>query len=430
MEQIILASLGILSLFALMFLRMPISFSMLIVGFTGIVIIETLDAGNNVLSADIWNQFSNYTYSVIPLFILMGEIIFRTGISEHLFNTAYKWIGHLRGGMASTTILASAGFSSINGSNAATASTMATIALPELDKYKYKRSLSTGSVAAGGTLGIIIPPSTVLIILAVQMQLSIRDLFIASIIPSLILIALLIATVVFICRRNPDYGPPGKERTSVKEKIISLSGVIPIFLLFLFVVGGLYLGLFTPTESGAFGVLGALVLSILMRKLTWKNFVKAIESTLRTSAMVLLLVVSAVVFGRFLAITELPYMIAGWIEQINVPSIIILLMILLIYVIGGSIMDALGFLIISIPIFSPTITALGYDPLWFAVTVCVVTSMGSITPPVGINALIVQGIASDTPVTTVFRGAANFLIAYAIFIGFLILFPEIVLFPV
>lgn len=427
MDPNVLALLGILVLIILMFLRMPISFSMFIVGFVGVLIYASPDTAYNLLSADLWNQFSSYSLSVIPLYILMGEIIYQTGVAEKLFDSAYKWIGHFRGGMASTTILASAGFASISGSNSATAATMATLSLPELDKYRYNKLLSTGSIATGGTLGIIIPPSTVLIVLALQMEQSVRDLFIASIVPGVLLTILLIFTVVFICRRNPEYGPAG-ERFDMKDRLRSLKGVIPTAVLFVFVIGGLYLGWFTPTESGAFGAFGAILIALVMGKLTWNKFQTAIANSLKASAMVIMLIVAAMVFGRFLTITRLPYEAAEWVGQLSIPSTAILIIILLIYVIGGAFMDALGFLIISIPIFYPMVMVLGYDPVWFAVVLCVVTSMGAITPPVGINVYIVQGLAPTTPITTAFKGAAYFLVTYVIFVGLLILFPQIVLF--
>lgn len=429
MDPNLLAILGICILFVLMFLRMPLSFAMFIVGFIGLLLAASPNAAYNVLSADLWNQFSSYSLSVIPLYILMGEVVFRTGIAEKLFESAYKWVGHYRGGMASTTILASAGFASICGSNSATAATMGTMSLPELDKYGYNKALSTGSIATGGTLGIIIPPSTVLIILALQMEQSIKDLFIASIIPGIFLTALLILTIVFLCKKNPELGPAG-DQFSMGERLKSLKDVIPIALLFIFVIGGLYQGLFTPTESGAFGATGAIILSLAMGKLNWKNFQSAIAGALRSSAMVLMLVVGAMVFGRFLTITRLPYVVAEWVSNLPVPPMLVLISILIIYLIGGSIMDALGFLIISIPVFYPTVMALGFDPVWFAVILCVVTSMGAITPPVGVNVFVVQGLTPKTPITTIFKGAGYFLVTYAIFIGLLLLFPQIVLFLV
>ncbi|AXI00219.1 TRAP transporter large permease [Sporosarcina sp. PTS2304] len=429
MDMNIIAVLGILSLFLFMFLRMPISFSMFIVGFIGLIVAVSSKAAFNVLSADLWNQFSSYSLSVIPLYILMGEIVFRTGITEKMFESAYKWVGHFRGGMASTTILASAGFASICGSNSATAATMGTMALPELDKYKYDKALSTGSIATGGTLGIIIPPSTVLIVLALQMEVSVRSLFVASIIPGIFLTALLVITVISLCAKSPELGPAG-EKSTMKERLLSLVGVIPVMVLFIFVIGGLFFGFFTPTESGAFGAFGALIISLVMKKINRKNFQAAMAGTLRSSSMVLMLVVGALVFGRFLTVTRLPYAVAEWVTNLPVPSVFVLIAILIVYVIGGSIMDALGFLIISIPIFYPTIIALGYDPVWFAVLLCVVTSMGAITPPVGVNVFVVQGLTKDTPITTVFKGASYFLVAYVAFIALLIMFPQIILFLV
>jgi len=406
---------------------MPISFAMFIVGYIGLMLAASPKAANNVLSADLWSQFTSYSLTVIPLFILMGEVIFRTGIAEKLFYSAYTWVGHFRGGMASTTMLASAVFASISGSNSATAATIGTMALPELNKYKYNKALSTGSIATGGTLGVIIPPSTVLIVLALQMEQSVRDLFLTSIIPGILLTFLLVLTIVFICWKNASLGPAG-DKTGMKERFRSLKGVIPIATLFVFVIGGLFLGWFTPTESAAFGAFGAIILALVMRKLTWKNFKEAIESTLRSSIMVWMLIVGAMIFGRFLAMTRMPYDVAEWVSGLAIPAVLILISILFIFLIGGALMDAMGFLTIALPIFYPTVIALGYDPIWFAIVLCAVTSLGAITPPVGVNVFVVQGLTPTTPITTVFKGASFFLVPYIVFIALLILFPQIVTF--
>ncbi|MEC1523234.1 TRAP transporter large permease [Neobacillus niacini] len=427
MDPILLSIIGIIIMFVLMFLRMPISFAMFIVGYVGLILAASPKAANNVLSADLWSQFTSYSLSVIPLFILMGEVVYRTGIAEKLFYSAYTWVGHHRGGMASTTMLASAVFGSISGSNSATAATIGTMALPELNKYNYNKALSTGSIATGGTLGVIIPPSTVLIVLALQMEQSVRDLFLTSIVPGILLTVLLILTIVFICWKDPNLGPAG-EKTNMEERIRSLKGVIPIGILFVFVIGGLFLGWFTPTESAAFGAFGSIVLALIMRKLTWKNFKESIASTLRSSIMVWMLIVGAMVFGRFLAITRMPFDVAEWVSELAVPPVVILLAILFIFIIGGALMDAMGFLTIALPIFYPTVLALGYDPIWFAIVLCVVTSLGAITPPVGVNVFVVQGLTPTTPITTIFRGTSYFLIPYFVFIALLILFPSIVTF--
>lgn len=424
------AIIGIITLLLLMFLKMPISFSMFIVGFFGLLYLSpSLSATFNLLSANIWTEFSSYSLSVIPFYILMGEIVYRSGISKNIFEAAYRWIGQFRGGMAATTILASAGFSSISGSNSATAATMGTIALPELKKYKYSETLSTGTVATGGTLGIIIPPSTVLIVLALLTQQSIGDLFVASIVPAILLVLLMLLVIWFLTWRNPSLGPPGEKFTLV-EKLKSTINVTPIFLLFLFVIGGLYLGFFTPTESGAYGAFGAIIITLLMRKLKWKYFIAAVISTLKTSAMIMMLIVGAILFGRFLTMARLSFIVSDFINTLQVPSLIILIIILLIYVIGGSLMDSLGFLMISIPVFFPIILQLGYDPVWFAVLICVITSMGAITPPVGLNAFVVQGLNPSYNVVNIFKGTSYYLFAYLLFIIIFIAFPQLAIFAI
>ncbi len=425
MSPVALALIGLVVLFLLMFLRMPISFSMLIVGFLGLLVVASPKAAFNVLTADLWNQFSSYTMSVIPLYILMGEIVFRTGVNESLFNAAYKWLGRLKGGMAATVVLASTGFAAICGSNSATAAAMGTMALPELKKYRYDQTFSAATVAAGGTLGVIIPPSTVLIVIALQTEQSVRQLFVASVIPGLLLTLLFLGTVFFLCQRNPELGPDGP-RVSLKEKLSSLPGFVPSLLLFAFVIGGLFLGWFTPTESGAFGAFGAMLISLAMRKLNAENLKAALFGTLKSSTMVITLVIGAMVFGRFLAITRLPYEVANWASSLQVPPVLILVAILLVYLIGGALMDALGFLIISIPIFYPTVISLGYDPIWFAVVLCIVTSAGAITPPVGVTVFVVKGLSPEVPLMSIFKGASVFLVSYAVLLSLLVAFPQII----
>lgn len=427
MSLITISLLGILALFLLIMLKFPISFAMFMVGFFGMLIMTSPMGAYNIISSGIWGQLSSYSLSVIPLFIFMGELLFRSGVTERIFGAAYAWMGHRKGAMATTTILSSAGFAAVSGSNTATAATVGTIALPEMKKYGYGKALSAGSVAAGGTLGIIIPPSAVLIVIALQAELAIRDLFIASIVPGLILVGLFLLTVGFLCHRNPHIGPAG-ERSSMRRRIQSLKGILEVIALFMLVLGGLFAGWFTSTEAAAVGCVGAMLIIMAQGKFTWRVLQDSISSALRSSAMILMLVAGAVVFGRFLTITRLPYIVGEWAVTLPIPAIMIMAFIILIYIIGGAIMDAMGFLIISIPIFFPVAAMLGYDPNWFAVVICIVTSLGAITPPVGVNAFIVKSLDAELSFKEIFTGVGYFIVPYAICITLLLLIPDIVLF--
>ncbi|MEW6424060.1 MAG: TRAP transporter large permease [Bacillota bacterium] len=421
------ALIGIGVLVVFMLLRMPVGFAMFLAGFLGFFYVASPEAAFNMLSGDIWEQFSSYGLSVIPLFVLMGSIAFHSGVTENLYRAAHKWVGHMRGGLAGTTVVASMGFAAICGSNAATAATMGTISLPQMKKYRYDPALSAASVACGGTLGVVIPPSVVLIVVAIQTGQSVGKLFVASIIPGILLGLLFLLTIFILCMKNPVLGPAG-ERASFREKLAALPGVIETLVLFALVIGGLYLGWFTPTEAGAAGAFGALLIALLQRKLTWQGFVSAVFETLRISAMVMVLVTGAVVFGRFLTITRLPYTLADWAAALPVPPHVILAVVILIYILGGMFMDALGFLVVTIPVFFPLAIALGYHPLWFSVLLNILTTLGAVTPPVGVCAYIVSGLAPEIPLPMVFRGVLYFLPAYFICILLLILFPQIVTF--
>ena len=420
------AIMGMIFLFLLMALRMPVSFAMILAGFMGNAYMISTDAALYMLATNVWGQLSSYGLSVIPLFVFMGQLAYHSGITERLYNAAYKWVGRLPGGLASTTILSSAGFAAICGSNSATSATMGTIALPEMERYGYDPALSTGSVAIGGTLGVVIPPSVVLIIIAVQTEQSIAQLFMACIVPGFFLTALFLATVFLLCIRNPGLGPKGPT-ADMREKLISLTGVAEAMILFLLVIGGLYAGWFTPTEAGAAGSFGALLIGLVRRKLSRQEFVKAVAETIRISAMVVLLITGAVIFGKFLTVTRLPFELADWAAALNVPKEAILLVVLLIYLVGGCLVDALGFLVVTIPIFFPLAQALGFDPVWFTVVITLVTTMGAVTPPVGVNVYIVSGLAPNVPIGTIFRGVSIFLVAYVICLVLLVIFPGMAL---
>lgn len=423
----LVAIIGLIFLFVLMALRMPVSFAMILAGFIGNAYMISTNAALYMLATNVWGQLSSYGLSVIPLFVFMGQLAYHSGITERLYDAAYKWIGRLPGGLAGTTILSSAGFAAICGSNSATSATMGAIALPEMKHYNYDPALSTGSVAIGGTLGVVIPPSVVLIIIAVQTEQSIIQLFMASILPGFFLTALFLIIVFWMCIRNPSLGPPGP-KTTMKEKLLSLTGTAEAVILFLLVIGGLYAGWFTPTEAGAAGSFGALVIGLARRKLAKKGITSAITETIRISAMVILLITGAVIFGRFLTVTRIPFVLAEWAAALNVPREVILLVVLLIYLVGGCLVDALGFLVVTIPIFFPLAVALGFDPVWFTIVITLVTTMGAVTPPVGVNVYIVSSMSPDIPIGTIFRGVSVFLIAYVICIILLFIFPDMALY--
>nr|WP_281353682.1 TRAP transporter large permease [Phytoactinopolyspora mesophila] len=410
----------------IMMLRMPVAFALMLAGVVGSAYMIGTPAAIQLLAADTYRQFTSYGLSVIPLFVLMGQIAFRAGISERLYATAYKWIGSLPGGVAATTILASIGFSTFSGSNSATTATMGAVSLPEMKKYRYQPALSGGSVAIGGTLGVLIPPSTALIIIAIQSEQSIARLFVAALVPGLVVGALLVATVLVLCWRRPELGPPGP-KVSWPERFKSLTGVLEALALFALVIGGLYLGWFTPTEAGAVGAFGAIVIALLRRSLTPKALWAAVMDSLRISAMVVLLVTGAVVFGRFLSLTRLPFELAAWVGSLAVPSMVVLLILVLIYLVGGAFMDALGFLVISIPIFFPLAVSLGFDPVWFTIIVTLVTTIGAVTPPVGVNLYIVSALDKDLDVVSVSKGTVVFFIPYALAIALFIAVPGLII---
>jgi len=419
---------GIVVLFAVLFLLgMPVGFAMAMVGFCGFCYVVTFEAAVNMVGTDLWTTFSKYGLTVIPLFILMGYLAFNSGIAEKLYNTAYKWFGHWRGGLAIATIGADELFAAICGSNTATAATMGTIALPQMKKYGYDIALSSGTVVTGGTLGTIMPPSVVLIIIGLQTNQSIIKLFLAGILPAILLGILFVLTIFVLCRINPNLGPAGP-KTSLKDKIKSLTGIMETIAIFVLVIGGLYAGIFTPTEAGAIGVFFTLVVTAVTGRLTWKGFVNSILDTTKISCMVFMLVAGAIIFGRFLAITRLPFMVADFVSALPVPSYVILTFVLLIYLIGGCFMDSLGFLVLTIPIFFPLGMALGFDPIWYAIILTMVTTMGAITPPVGVNIYVVKALVPEVSLGTIFRSVSFFLLACIVCIAILIIFPEIVLF--
>jgi tripartite ATP-independent transporter DctM subunit len=419
--------LGIAALLALFLLKVPIAFAMAAVGFVGFATLVGVDPAMSLLAQEIYETLSSFPLSVIPMFILMGSFAFASGISERLFSTTYTWVGGLRGGLTMATVLACAGFAAICGSTAATAATMGKIALPEMKKYGYDDTLATGTVASAGTLGILIPPSTVFLVYAILTEQSIGKLFIAGIVPGIILSLMFVAVVGILCARNPALGPPG-ESTTWGAKLRATTGITDAALLFLLAIGGLMLGWFSPTQGGAIGAAGGLLIGLSRRTLTWKSFVETGKDGLLTSCMVLFIIAGAIVFGRFMAVSKLPFLLAEWVGDLPLHRMAIIAIILFIYFIGGFFMDSMAFMVVTLPIFFPIVMKLGFDPIWFGVMMVLLGEMGVITPPVGVNVFVIKGIAPDVPLGKIFKGIFPFLYALILLTIVILFFPEIATF--
>ncbi|HMK66008.1 MAG TPA: TRAP transporter large permease [Thermodesulfobacteriota bacterium] len=413
----------ILLLFVFFLLGLEIGFSMALAGFIGFAAIVNVPAALNLVAKDIYAVFSSYGFTVIPLFVLMGQVGASGGIARSLYNSGYKFIGHIPGGLAIGTVVAATAFKAICGSSPATAATFATIAVPEMDRYGYDKRLSCGTVATVGTLGVLIPPSVTLIIYGILTETSIGKLFLAGIIPGLIIAFSFMVTLFGWCKINPKLGPKGKKATW-KERVASLPSVLLVLAIFILVVGGLMLGFFTPTEAGSVGTFAVLILTLATREMNPKKFFKAIKDTLRISCMVITLIAGATILGHFFAVTRTPYMAAEWLGGLPLDRNIIMILIFVIYLIGGSFIEDMAFLILATPIFLPLILKLGYDPVWFGVIVCVITMIGIILPPMAINVFVVSGV-TKVPVGTIYKGIYPFIVGMYICLFIFLFFPQI-----
>lgn len=414
-------------MFILLFLRMHIGFVLFVIAFLGLSYMTSITAANKLISMTPYDIGTTYIYSVMPLFIFMGLFASSSGIARSLYETSYKWLGHRRGGLAMATVGACAGFAAICGDSMATAVTMGSVALPEMKKYNYHNGLATGCVAAGGSVGILIPPSTAFIIYGLITDQSIGKLFIAGILPGILLTSVFIITISILCRRNPAYGPAGPVVPLI-EKIKSLKGTWAATVLFLFVMGGIYKGVFTPTEAGALGSFGVLVLVLTTKKFRWTNLYKALNESLGITGMIFIMFIGAIAFTRFFSITRLPTMLAGFIAGLELPRLVIMICILILYIILGCVMNVLPVIILTLPVIFPTVMVLGYDPIWFGVIMVLIVQIGVITPPIGMNVFAISGVAKGVPLATIFRGIMPFWIAMIVAIAILIAFPQIALF--
>lgn len=427
MSPTTIAVIGIVLLVIIFLLRMPVAIAMGVVGFVGFAIASSWDGALRIVAKDLWATFSSYSLSVAPMFVLMGTVAFYSGISSRLFDAANKWLGRLPGGLALASIVACAGFGAMCGSTTAAAAAMGKVTLPEMKRYGYDDALRTGCLASAGSLAIMIPPSTVLIIYGVMTEQSIGKLFIAGILPGILLAVLFMFTVLALVWRNRSLAPRG-ERTSWLEKIKGLSGTIEMLLLFALVMGGLFVGWFTPTEAGAVGAAGSLVIALVRRKLSLEDFWKAVAETTRITAMVFLIIAGATIFGHFMAITRAPFALSEWVGGLPLPPVVIMVFIMAIYLIGGCFMDSLALVTLTIPILYPIITEMGYDPIWFGILIILAAEMGVITPPVGVNVYVIKGVAPDVSMNKIFRGIWPFLGAEVAATLMILFVPQIALF--
>jgi len=427
MTPLTLGVAGIGVLLLALFSGMPIGIGMLLVGLGGMICVSGWGAGLGLLKTVPYTTMANYGLSVVPLFILMGEFAFHAGISRDLYSTMHRWLGNLRGGLAMASVGACAGFAAVSGSSLATAGAMGEVALPEMKRYKYDDRLATGCIAAGGSIGIMIPPSVVLIIYGILTEQSIGKLFLAGFIPGLLEAIFYIIVIYILTTRNPLMGPPGPV-TSFREKIVSLKGTWAVLALFLLVIGGIYTGIFSPNEAGAVGAFGALVYALARRRLTWQSFVESLLGAGRITAMAFLILIGAMIFGYFLTVTRLPFALADVVSGLPMNRYIILSAILLVYVFLGCIMEVLGMVILVVPIFFPVVIALGFDPIWFGILTVRTVEIGQITPPVGINVYVIKGVAKDVSLETIFRGIIPFFLGDICLLVLLVAVPQLSLF--
>lgn len=418
---------GIIVLLIFLFSNIPVGFVMGMIGVLGFSYLKGFGPGLSILAKDYFEMFSSHSLTVIPLFMFMGQISFYSGISRRLYDSAYVMMGSRKGGLAMATVAACAGFATISGSTNATAATMATVTIPEMKRYKYDMGLAAGTVAAAGSLGILIPPSTIFIVYGILTEQSIGKLFMAGILPGILLAFLFMMAIYIQVRRNPEMAPAGPKTTFI-QKMKSLSGILEAMIIFGFVMGGLFLGFFTPTEAAATGAFFTLAVSVIRRQLSWQNFLKSIADTTRLSCMVMVIVAGATVFGHFMAITRIPFTLSNWVGNLPLPASVIMIVIITIYVIGGCFMDGFALIMLTVPIFFPVATTLGFDPIWFGVIIVLVAEMGVITPPVGINVYVVYGVAKTIPLETIFKGVLPFFVALVICNLLLLIFPQIATF--
>jgi tripartite ATP-independent transporter DctM subunit len=423
MNEVMVGLLGLGVVLVLFLTGIELGFAMALIGFLGFGYLVSFKAGLNLLAKDIFDVFSSYGFTVIPLFVLMGQVAFNAGIARRLYDASYKFIGHIPGGLAMATVAGATAFKAICGSSPATAATFASVAVPEMERYKYDRRLSTGIVATVGTLGILIPPSVTLIVFGIITEQSIGKLFLAGIIPGLIAAFFFVVIIYGWCKIDPTLGPKG-EKSTWGQRIRSLPEVLWIVVIFLLVVGGLMKGFFTPTEAGSVGTFAVLILSIAKRDINFKGYIKSVVESLRTACMVLVLIAGSTVLGHFLAVTKIPMITADWVVTLPLHPYTVMVIIGFIYLIGGSFIDDLAFMVLATPIFYPVIQKLGFNPIWFAMIIMITVMIGVVVPPVAINVFVVKNI-TKVPFGVIYKGVYPFLLSLVVCAILLFIFPGI-----
>jgi len=420
------AFLGFLAVFAMAFMRIPLAVAMTIAGVVGMGLMRGWTPAFAGVSQVVFETGFAYVLSVIPLFVLMGNFVARAGMARELFQAANAFVGHRKGGLAMASIIASGGFGSICGSSIATAATMSRVAYPEMRKHGYSDALSTGAIASGGTLGILIPPSTVLVIYGIITETNIGKLFIAGILPGLLAITLLCLAVVFVTWRNPEAGPPA-ERHTWGERMRALGNVWGVVVLFILVIGGIYGGVFTATEGAGVGAAGAFLFALLRRTLTFKLLLEILMESARTTAMLFTILIAAMIFTSFINFTTMPADLSAFVTQFSPNPVMVVVMMMGIYILLGMVMEELAIVLLTIPVFFPIIMALGFDPVWFGILIVTVVEIGLISPPVGLNLFVINSLLKEVKLTTIYKGVWPFVIADIIRLGILIAVPGIAL---
>jgi C4-dicarboxylate transporter DctM subunit len=424
MDPSIIGLLGFAGMMVLIVMGVPIGFAMLTTAAVGFFAVGESNFAETQLSITFFDQGTSFVFVAVPLYFMMGQLVQRTNIAFDLYECVYRWLGRLPGGLAISSVVACAGFGAVSGGSVTAVATMAPMCIPAMRRYNYDDALATGSISAAGTLGILIPPSIIMVGYGILTETSIGALFIAGIIPGILMTIGYSATIAVKCMINPELGPIG-EKYSAREKIVSLTKVLPVFLTFIVVIGGIYGGIFTPTEAAGVGVLALLIISVVMRRLNWTNFTESLLKSVHTSAMIFIIIIGGHMMGKFVVLTGLTEGVVGWINAADFSPLMVMLMISLLYIVLGMVLDVWGMLILTIPFTLPIILNLGYDPIWYGVYAVIMAELALITPPVGINVYVMAKMAPDVPLNKIFNGVAPFFIFTLFLVAMITLFPDI-----